>query len=60
MLDMVPFDEKIDWFFKHCLEEKKAKLLYRASKDGWGPEAYHKKCDGAIGVVVICLSDEKR
>ena len=37
---------------------KKFNLLYQASRDGYGSEDFHRKCDGKKNTVTLILSDK--
>lgn len=38
------------------LEDKALKIVYRASKQGWNPTAFHKYVDKLGPAVVLCTS----
>lgn len=41
-----------------CFKVKKAKLLYRASADGFTAEAFHRKCDNKGPTLIVASSFE--
>jgi hypothetical protein len=40
------------------LEDRALKIVYRASKQGWNPSAFHKCVDKLGAAVVLCTSTD--
>jgi hypothetical protein len=40
------------------LEDRALKIVYRSSKQGWNPAAFHKSVDKLGAAVVLCTSSD--
>lgn len=56
---IIPQEEKILLsFLPNTLANDKWTLVYRASKDGWEPKAFHQRCDGRSHTLTIARSGD--
>jgi len=58
-ISKIATNTNMDWLHEQ-LPGKKFELIYRASRDGDSPEAFHQKCDDKGPTLVIIETDEGR